>query len=69
MASCQPMPAIPRPASELIRPRKKTLRHQHELLMPVDTEATPAIKGDLVDPRFMRFGASDKRKSEKGSAA
>jgi len=61
------MPPIPRPASELIPRLKNTTRDQLELLMPVDNEKAPPVKGDFIDPRFMRFGASGK--SGKGSAA
>jgi site-specific DNA-methyltransferase (adenine-specific) len=50
------MPRIPRPASELIPRRKITSRDQLELLMPVDNEEAPLVKGDFIDPRFMNFG-------------
>jgi hypothetical protein len=41
----------------LLPRRKKTTRDQLELLMPVDSAEDPAVKGDFIDPRFMKFGA------------
>jgi len=51
------MPRIPRPASELPR-RRQTARDQLELLLPIEGAEAPAVRGDFIDPRFMKFGRS-----------
>jgi site-specific DNA-methyltransferase (adenine-specific) len=50
------MPPIPRPERRTSS-RRKTARDQLELLLPVSgDEVSPQIKGDFIDPRYMRFG-------------
>jgi len=54
------MPPVPRPEYH-VQKRKRTSRDQLELLLAVSGDAPPAIKGDYIDPRFMRFGAKRPR--------
>lgn len=56
------MPRIPRPASEMVSRRRKTSCDQLELLLPIAAGAAPEVKGDFIDPRFMKFGQPKKRK-------
>lgn len=53
------MPPVPRPEHHAPT-RKKTSRDQLEMLLPVSGEAMPKMRGDYIDPRFMKFGAKRK---------
>lgn len=57
------MPKVPRPETDIIPRQRKTSRDQLEMLLSVDTGGMPALKGDVIDPRFMKFGrrAASKR--------
>lgn len=49
------MPRIPRPEISASK-RRASPRDQLELLLPVSGDAPKQIKGDFIDPRFMKFG-------------
>jgi site-specific DNA-methyltransferase (adenine-specific) len=50
------MPPLPQ-VDQTVRPRQKTTRDQLELLLPVAGEGPREIRGDFIDPRFMKFGS------------
>jgi hypothetical protein len=49
------MPPLPIPTRGAAAPRRKRQADQLELLLPFEGDIRPN-KGEIIDPRFMRFG-------------